>query len=391
VAYRSPSPPDEKPPLVVRYGYFGPRPLEVLLSLGLLGVGVAMILSTVSSSESFTCERGPRGISCVIEEHRLWGDRVRELSGADIAAVEWVAYTGSKRSERGRTEIFDRAGRPLIVADGPRQEARASYERIDAFFQDPSQRRLRIEESSSWLAWLIGPGLAVIGLVLAGAALRRPTGVRAVVHPSRRTVEVAERWLGIPLRRHELSLEDVERVDVQRGHVQRLYHRGRQRGDDAGAVMLRYRDGRASPLTEDLLPGTEVHDRMAEVLRAQAGLASNERAGTPEPAPPPPAPVPDSPHAPKNVLEWWLSTIAVVSIVGFGIQLFLERDDGRLHVKCEHRCRFDGMDCRPGGEVAMSKPPGEHVIEVFDPEHEAGWRPVTVTVRQGETTTFHCR
>lgn len=92
-----------------------------------------------------------------------------------------------------------------------------------------------------------------------------------------------------------------------------------------------------------------------------------------------------------KVLKWWLATIVVVSVVGFGIEFVSTAGDGRLHVHCDERCRFEGADCRPGGELAMSREPGDRVIEVFDPDHEGGWRPVTVTVRKGETTTFRCR
>jgi hypothetical protein len=81
----------------------------------------------------------------------------------------------------------------------------------------------------------------------------------------------------------------------------------------------------------------------------------------------------------------------VLSALGFGIQLLVTRDQGTLEIHCHHRCRFQGMDCRPGGAVSGSYDPGQYEIEVFDPKAPGGWRLERARVERDKTTVFRCR
>lgn len=388
MTYRSSSEPVRRPPRLLRYGPFLPRASDVVVTLGVALLSVSAIAGLAITEESLVCERRDGAIRCV---HR---DRVfpfpaqeHHLSGDDVASIEWVPYQGNKGAAMGRTELFDRVGRPLSMFAGSRVEAREIYERVTRFFDEPSETRLAITDGPPWWAGLGG----VVGLLVAAwllrQILRRPTSVKLWLYEHERRLEIEQCWVGVGLQRESVSLDDVCEITIERGLVAGLTSSRSDRGDAAGRIVLCSSDGDHA-VTEPLLRGTDVHDRAANALRREVGLPTEESllfAAAPR--------VTARASRVRRFVPVVLGVVAIVATVGITLVMdsVESRDSGRLEIECDHRCRFDGVDCRPGGSVADSRAPGAYDIEVFDPDAPGGWRIETVTVRRGETTTFHCR
>jgi hypothetical protein len=84
---------------------------------------------------------------------------------------------------------------------------------------------------------------------------------------------------------------------------------------------------------------------------------------------------------------------ALVAIVGIqlAISTIASRVQGTLQLECQQRCRFDGMECLPGGSMQMTLDEGTYQIEVWARSGSALWLPQTFQIVTGETTRFVCR
>jgi len=133
-----------------------------------------------------------------------------------------------------------------------------------------------------WYAWLIAFGLLALGLFMTYGVLRLPTAVALRLDASARRMQVQQRWLGLTLSRRRVSLADVASIHVERDRRQWLTHPRGHRGDPVGRIVLRYHDGRETQVTRQMMPGSDVHHRAADVLRREVGLATQEDAPTEE-------------------------------------------------------------------------------------------------------------
>ncbi len=271
--------------------------------------------------------------------------------------------------------------------DGSREDARRHYERLQTFLNDPATPAFTWRTTPSVWSLPLAAGLALLGVTLLGRGAKRPTSISLVFDASARTVAVKARYLGILPRRTRWSLAQVKRVKVEREKERRFTDPKSHPGHRVARIRIEYLTGAVGVLTP-WLPDGPLHDWMADELRLAAGLAPAEARAESELIPTTAVP---SPHAYRRALKWWLTTVVVISTVGFGVQWIATRDQGTLEIHCDHRCRFEGMDCRPGGSVAGSYDPGRYVIEVFDPKAPGGWRPEAAEVRRAHTTVFHCR
>ena len=66
------------------------------------------------------------------------------------------------------------------------------------------------------------------------------------------------------------------------------------------------------------------------------------------------------------------------------------RNEGTLEVNCTNRCKFQGMECMPGGSWGSTMPAGDYTFEVFDASSPTHWTSRVVTIRNGEKTSFAC-
>ncbi|MDQ3038052.1 MAG: hypothetical protein M3Y87_37005, partial [Myxococcota bacterium] len=83
--------------------------------------------------------------------------------------------------------------------------------------------------------------------------------------------------------------------------------------------------------------------------------------------------------------------LTICTLLGFTIENVNARRTGRLEIVCTERCRFEGMDCLPGGMIAGRYDPGVQTIEVADPAAPGGMRAVQAPIVLGHRTVFECR
>ncbi len=114
-------------------------------------------------------------------------------------------------------------------------------------------------------------------------------------------------------------------------------------------------------------------------------------------------------RAPRPALEvaqphigptWWqrrrrtvvlaLGAIAIVGAGQLALLVIADRTQGTLSLDCQGRCRFQGAECLPGGEVRMTLDPGAYTIDVWTGAEGAPWSPRTFAIAVGETTDFIC-
>lgn len=72
-----------------------------------------------------------------------------------------------------------------------------------------------------------------------------------------------EARLAWPAGEQTLELDDVERLDLEKGSPRSLFRDRRT----ARRIALRYKDGSVVPLTDYLLGGAALHEEVAERLR----------------------------------------------------------------------------------------------------------------------------
>lgn len=65
-------------------------------------------------------------------------------------------------------------------------------------------------------------------------------------------------------------------------------------------------------------------------------------------------------------------------------------DEGRLDLRADVRCRFEGMDLLPGGRIESSLPAGDYPLRVWDADAPGHWSERTVRIRPGMTTLTSC-
>lgn len=266
----------------VRRIRWGPIPRDKT-SLALAGALLLalVVLFGAGASDHAECRRSPGQPGVCVLSQRLWGwtSRSRTVDLSDIAKVRFVTYRGSEsHTERGKTELIDRAGRAFAFFSGSRDEARANYLRFERFFSDRSLSKLSLSESFSWVSaayFLVFLGLGVWGL---GGIVRLPTSIDLLADQDRHELQVRERWLGVPLRTHSVSLDGIENVIVE-------WKKGRSVGravKSAARLVLTGAAGRSEPVVNRFLPPSMAHERACEDLRRilfNATPAPHEDAG----------------------------------------------------------------------------------------------------------------
>ena len=375
-------------PRIVRYGPFRLRKLEVAFGLLTTPVMTLLALFTFGGKETLDCIRGDGRGTCVhVESNGAFPDRVTRFDDADIVSVRFLEYD-DRSGERGKTELIDSVGRGLVVFEGARGEARREYEAIESFLEG-RRDSVTLESRETIVPALFFLTLGLFGAIVGGRALAQVTSIRLAVWPRSGRLTVTRRWLGIPIGTRELSLDDVDDVRVERGGIRSFLQRAAQPDLPAGRLVLVTSHGE-TPLSENMLVGTEPHDRAADALRAELDLRK-EREKPPAGGAATPAPAPRKPPSQLRRSLYFIGGALIVGAVLQGaLMLHADRTQGWLEVECAHRCRMGGMECLPGGSWSSSFDPGTVTIELWDPEAPSGWRPVTIPIELGHTTRYTC-
>lgn len=163
------------------------------------------------------------------------------------------------------------------------------------------------------------------------------------------------------------------------------------------ARIAHFFDGHTSTLTDTSEPSVGAFvASVVLVLGALALAIGNTRKWRHAPAPqvdggsPPPT-------QPAPSVAWWRRPpFMLATVIGLGglaqvaLLLHASHAQGTLELDCRARCRFQGAECLPGGNVSMALEPGDYTVDVWSPHGEALWAPRTATVRIGERTRFVC-
>lgn len=104
-------------------------------------------------------------------------------------------------------------------------------------------------------------------------------------------------------------------------------------------------------------------------------------------------PAPTNPHAKmqRRVMFGVLGTVLGLGAVFTVVELLHQRGKAWVHVKCVHRCKVEGMDCRPPGEVGSWQSPGTYTVQAYDPDAPGGWTDVSIELAEGDNVTLECK
>ncbi|MBO6940548.1 MAG: hypothetical protein JJ863_36580 [Deltaproteobacteria bacterium] len=384
MGYRDPSPPE---PTTIPYGRFPTSKSEILffVIIGLFGLG-ALVGATYR--KTFRCERPARQVRCIEETSLLWQRFSRTFEGPQLSSVEFSPYTGDRGKEMGRTDIFDSVGQPTAVLRGSRAEAVAHFHRLRTFIDEPNQTHIEVlEQDGARIGFVVGL-LCWLWCFFIGRSLWRTSGrIEVVVDAARDQIVVRARRFGLFRSQRVHPLAGLEGVAVEHTHIKRTKHGRGQQGDPGGKLRLDYRDGSPRELTSAALPGSEVHEDLAERLREATGLKPETRpvtigGGASTSAATPPK---------KWSLYLVLLVPAVALLIGVGLEALMGSGGNRVHFRVEQRCKFQGAEMLPGAEMSMTLDPGEYVVEIFDPTVDGGWRTDTFEVREGRARDYVCR
>jgi hypothetical protein len=95
----------------------------------------------------------------------------------------------------------------------------------------------------------------------------------------------------------------------------------------------------------------------------------------------------------KKRKKYVLAVVAGLVVIA-GIQLVIMlvagAVQGTLVLECKQRCRFDGIECLPGGSSRQTLDEGTYQIEIWASSGSALWIPKQFQITKGETTTFVC-
>jgi len=388
VGYRNPSPPE---PTTIAYGRFPAAKSELFFLAIISVVGLALLVGA-THRKVFRCERAGGAVHCEEQSSMLWRVTLRRsFEGERLSSVEWRPYTGDKNREKGRTDLFDATGNPTAVLRGPRDEALEDYEALRRFLDDPQQESLElVEQRGIWIG-LIGGLLCLLWASFIARSYWRTSGrFEVLVDGAQDRIVLRAQRFGLFRSKREHPLSGLGGVTVERDYIKRTKDTRGMMGEPAGQVHLEYLDGPQRALTVSRLPGTEVHEDLAERLREATGLAPQSRpvkVGEPDPVATKAAPKP--PRRWSVYLTLGVPLLAVA--LGFGIQALVDSSGGRVSFQVERRCKFQGAELLPGAEMAMTLAPGEYVVEIFDPDVPGMWRSDTFEVREGEAQTYVCR
>jgi len=350
----------------------------------LVGTLVAGFPLLGARSLRLTCVRSPSGAGActLVDSGPILPARRRTLADDEI-----VELAVREQSGAWAVVVTDLPGAETVVAERDDRAAAARLEqRLRSFARDRTAHGFAITTPASPLAWVLA-GLAVaIALGLAAHALTGGARFRVEIDRQHDALRIVRTWLGFPRARSSARLADVVDVELERGPVGDALASARSPAEPGGRLVLVLRDGSRLPLSPSMLRGPAVLERSFAALRAALALPAG--------APPPVAPAAFS-GARRSWLRPWM-IFAVVGIVGWSAMLgYLVVDapapnEGRLDLRADVRCRFQGMDLLPGGRVETGLPAGDYPIRVWDAKAPGHWSERTVRIRPGMTTVTRC-
>jgi hypothetical protein len=374
------------------YGPFRPRWMLLLFSLVL--AFVAIPIWGTSGAEELSCWRTASGsASCNATVHGSGTTRGFEARTVELS---------------GRLEIVltDRVGRQLKLWYMGADEAQEPLAELKELLQQGGRKSFWIGHPESVSAKRVAFGLGL----LAGLALTwliwEMSPLWLHFNSTTRVLSVVPTWLCVPLSVKTYNLTGAS--DVRVTELPRVL--SSTRSPESGYRVTCTVGDELINIARGLRPASNSHQRLVDWLRAALGL---ERASLPQsqsqsqPQPQLQSQPQPQPPLDRSVARRWLNyirasnvrlTITLVLVV-LAILVIAERvaiwhinaTQGWLDVTCAHRCRFQGMECFPGGEFQYALDPGRYTVEVWNPQIESLWEPRTIDIVVGQTVRFTCR
>lgn len=352
-------------PFPLRWGRFG-----IALALAFVSLGLAFA-GTLHNEVHCSKE------TCNLFRHGPFGTRVQSFPPAAIRDVRVVRETG--KSVSYSLALIDRRGAETRIARSSREsDLSDALLRARAFFVDGRSESFRVVEPQPTALLVFGIALFGVALFFVRAGFHNRASRRFVIDDRHITVQ-----RGLFRQRSEtFSRPHVTSIEVEHGTIPDPFKSRGQADEVAGRVVIVTSDGERIALSEELLAGVEPHQRMARELRELFELAPKSM--------PREAPNVPSPSSLKPILAF-VSFAIVASVIGnFLLRAHADKTDGTLEVTCTNRCKFQGMECMPGGSWGSTLAPGDYAFEVFDASSPTQWTKRTVTIKKGETTQFAC-
>lgn len=322
-----------------------------------------LAISVATQKRTLTCDR-QTGL-CVFDSTNLVGERrTTSFPIADVSDVRLVEGSGKSKSNAECVLVF-RSGRDFRLPSEARDAATAEHARLQSFFAGGAPR-VHEEHEVGTTARLFLIGLAMLMGVFALSSLGKSLPLR---------VQLASDRLWIPRKKRSFDVSSATKVAVE-PHPEnaKLRRVAVLSGEDVDFVL---REGRA---------GVGAHQRAARKL--------GELLSVPTELGPDPARKPFVfPRVPQKIPLGWkllVGAIVLATLSMVGIERYAARTQGTVEIDCQGRCRFENMECLPGGSVSMSAPPGEFQVETWAPDSPTHWKTNRVPVTIGATTKFVC-
>lgn len=302
---------------------------------------------------------------CVASIDELFGTvRRARFPISDVVEVRWVPGSG-KQSGQAESVLAMRSGRDLRLASQSKDEAEARQARLKQFFAGAGEPHIREHWTTGLIARLTLIGLALFAAVAAFAGLWQSLPFR---------VEVLGDSVRVPRRRRTFDVSDATRVRVdidpdakKLGYVVVETRHGEERLLDAGRA------------------GVRAHQRAAEALGKVLSLESDVGQKS--------EPRLKMPRLPRKIpwsVKVMLGGTLLLVGVGVAVEVVQAQRQGTLELECRGRCRFDNLECLPGGSLSTSLPPGDYLVETWAPDEPNHWKKHSVPIQIGVTQHFIC-
>lgn len=323
-----------------------------------------LAISLATQRQTLSCDR-QTGL-CRYETTNLVGER-RTISFliADVSEVRLVPGTG-KQQGNARCVLVFRSGRDFSLPSTTSADAQAEHAELSSFFTAGGNPTVHHEHEAGPTAKL---GMIFVAMLVGAFAL----AALGKMLPMR--VRLAGERIWIPRKKRSFDSSQATKVAVETHPENDKLRRVAVFSGEQVEFLLR--DGRAGAG-----PHQRVARKLGELLSVPVDLG-----------PDPEAPQWKLPKLPRAIpLGWKLfgAFILLTIVVSSAVSWFGARSQGTLEVECKGRCRFENMECLPGGSVTMGLSPGTYTIETWAPDSATKWKANEVVVELGRTRKFVC-
>jgi hypothetical protein len=282
-----------------------------------------------------------------------------------------VVKQGGKSASYALALIDSRGAETTLLRGSGNADLGEVLTKTRDFFVERRGDELHLVESNPLQLLAIAAALAAVAALLVRSGIRGRFSRRLRIDRSR--IAMRDRSIEVPA--------PLTAIEIETGTIHDAW-KSRGQADEVGGRVVLVGERERVALTDDLLPGANVHEQLATELREIFGLAPKSQ---------PTAAAPMTSFAAYKPILAMFAFATIASIVGnLVLRARANKSEGTLEVTCTNRCKFQGMECMPGGSLGSTLKPGDYAFEVFDASSPTQWTTRTVTIEVGKTTRFAC-